>query len=80
MVIGPFFIAIGAGLLYTVSREISSAKLIGYQILLGVGIGMTVRPPPPGALDVADRVSRSCKTASSRSSASSPSLADLCRH
>ncbi|KAG8814226.1 hypothetical protein FRC17_001242 [Serendipita sp. 399] len=36
---GPFFAAIAGGLLYTVDVRTSNAKLIGYQIILGVGCG-----------------------------------------
>ncbi|KAG8782066.1 hypothetical protein FRC15_007600 [Serendipita sp. 397] len=36
---GPFFAAIAGGLLYTVDVHTSNAKLIGYQIILGVGCG-----------------------------------------
>ncbi|KAJ3740123.1 ABC transporter [Lentinula detonsa] len=40
LVCAPIFLAIGSGLLYTVSTSISSASLIGFQILAGVGTGM----------------------------------------
>jgi len=36
----PIFLAIGSGLLYTLSTTTSSAQLIGFQILAGVGTGM----------------------------------------
>jgi len=36
---GPWFAAIAGGLLYTVDTNTSNAKLIGYQIILGVGCG-----------------------------------------
>ncbi|KAJ3765744.1 hypothetical protein FB446DRAFT_654805, partial [Lentinula raphanica] len=36
----PIFLAVGSGLLYTVSTTTSSAQLIGFQILAGVGTGM----------------------------------------
>ncbi|KAJ7717010.1 transporter [Mycena metata] len=36
----PVFLAIGSGLLYTLTSSTSSAKLIGFQILAGIGIGM----------------------------------------
>ena len=44
MVIGPSLLALGAGLVYTVTRDVSGANLIGYQIVTGVGIGLTVGP------------------------------------
>ncbi|KAJ3797369.1 ABC transporter [Lentinula aff. detonsa] len=40
LVCAPVFLAVGSGLLYTVSTSISSAQLIGFQILAGVGTGM----------------------------------------
>jgi MFS family permease len=40
-IIGPPIAAVGFGLLYTVRRETSDAKIIGYQILAGFGIGLT---------------------------------------
>ncbi|KAJ7026760.1 ABC transporter [Mycena alexandri] len=36
----PIFLALGSGLLYTLNGDTSSAKLVGFQILAGVGIGM----------------------------------------
>ncbi|KAJ7128268.1 ABC transporter [Mycena filopes] len=37
---GAIFLIIGAALLYTVNTTTSSAKLIGFQILVGIGTGM----------------------------------------
>lgn len=39
LVLGPLITPIGGGLLYTIDQFTSSAKLIGYQILLGAGVG-----------------------------------------
>lgn len=39
LIIGPPISAIGFGLLFTIREETSNAKLIGYQILAGFGIG-----------------------------------------
>ncbi|KAJ7432390.1 ABC transporter [Mycena latifolia] len=36
----PLFLAVGSGLLYTLSTGTSSSRIIGYQILAGVGTGM----------------------------------------
>ncbi|KAE9398246.1 MFS general substrate transporter [Gymnopus androsaceus JB14] len=36
----PIFLAIGSGLLYTLGTTTSSAQLIGFQIIAGVGTGM----------------------------------------
>ncbi|KAF7350726.1 Major facilitator transporter-like protein [Mycena sanguinolenta] len=38
--VAPIFLAIGSGLLYTLSPSTSSAQITGFQILAGVGIGM----------------------------------------
>lgn len=43
LVAGPLLIMVGAGLLYTVKETSSSAILIGYQILLGVGVGVVMQ-------------------------------------
>ena len=43
LAIGPPFAAIGSGLLYTAGPSTSSAKLVGYMILSGVGIGTTMQ-------------------------------------
>lgn len=43
LVAGPFLICIGSGLLYTVRADSSSATLIGYQILLGLGVGTVMQ-------------------------------------
>ncbi|KAK7013236.1 major facilitator transporter-like protein [Favolaschia claudopus] len=40
LVVGPIILAIGSGLLYTLTPTTSSAKLIGFQILAGAGTGM----------------------------------------
>jgi MFS family permease len=36
----PFFLAIGSGLLFTLDTDTSGAKVIGFQILAGIGTGM----------------------------------------
>ncbi|GAA5856891.1 hypothetical protein JCM9279_007592 [Rhodotorula babjevae] len=43
LVLGPVFSCIGSGLLYTVDEHSSMAKLIGYQILVGVGVGCVLQ-------------------------------------
>ncbi|KAJ7339924.1 ABC transporter [Mycena albidolilacea] len=43
LALGPIFLGLGAGLLYTVDITSSSAKIAGFQILLGVGTGMGVQ-------------------------------------
>ncbi|GAA6004221.1 hypothetical protein JCM10207_002489 [Rhodosporidiobolus poonsookiae] len=43
LVLGPIPGAIGAGLMYTINEHTSNANIIGYQILLGVGVGTTMQ-------------------------------------
>ncbi|PVF94124.1 ABC transporter [Serendipita vermifera] len=45
MVVGPLVGAVGAGLLFTIDEYTSSARLIGYQILLGAGLGVALQQP-----------------------------------
>ncbi|KAJ7442371.1 major facilitator superfamily domain-containing protein [Mycena galericulata] len=40
LVCAPVFLAIGSGLLYTLSTSSSSATIVGFQILVGIGTGM----------------------------------------
>ncbi|KAI5479366.1 Major facilitator transporter-like protein [Pseudohyphozyma bogoriensis] len=43
LVVGPIPFAIGSGLMFTISEESSKAKNYGYQVLIGVGIGVTAQ-------------------------------------
>ncbi|CAG7852099.1 SubName: Full=Probable DHA14-like major facilitator ABC transporter {ECO:0000313/EMBL:CCA75809.1} [Serendipita indica DSM 11827] len=45
LIIGPLFASIGAGLLITINEWTSSAKLVGYQIIFGAGMGISVQLP-----------------------------------
>ncbi|KAJ7036886.1 ABC transporter [Mycena alexandri] len=40
LVTAPVFLAVGSGLLYTVNTTTSSASIVGFQILAGIGTGM----------------------------------------
>ncbi|KAJ7035148.1 ABC transporter, partial [Mycena alexandri] len=40
LVVAPCFLAVGSGLLYTIDASTSAAKLVGFQILAAIGIGM----------------------------------------
>lgn len=39
--VSPAFLAIGGGLLYKVNIDTSSSRLVGYQIIYGLGVGLT---------------------------------------
>lgn len=52
LIIGPILQAVGGGLLYTIAPGSSNGGLIGIQICLGIGIGLTLQvrleqPPTP---------------------------------
>ncbi|KAJ7614847.1 transporter [Roridomyces roridus] len=40
LAVSPLFLAVGSGLLYTLNTGSSSSKVVGYQILTGIGTGM----------------------------------------
>jgi len=40
LVASPVFLAVGSGLLYSLDTNTSNAKIIGYQILSGIGVGL----------------------------------------
>lgn len=42
---GPAIAAVGSGLLFTVNPQTGNAKLIGYQILMGFGVGNVFQIP-----------------------------------
>ncbi|KDE04644.1 hypothetical protein, variant [Microbotryum lychnidis-dioicae p1A1 Lamole] len=43
LVIGPVFMSIGSGLMYTISVSTPSPTLIGFQILAGIGVGLSMQ-------------------------------------
>jgi hypothetical protein len=45
MIFGSVFMSVGAGLLTTWTADITSATWIGYQIILGLGVGFTMQHP-----------------------------------
>ncbi|KAI1372458.1 MFS general substrate transporter [Hypoxylon crocopeplum] len=45
MIIGVCFMAVGAGMLNTLQIDTSTAKLVGYQILYGFGLGFVSQVP-----------------------------------
>jgi len=42
---GAAFIAVGAGLLYTLEPDSNSAKYLSYQVLVGIGVGTCIQIP-----------------------------------
>ena len=45
MILGSIFTAVGAGMIYTFEIGTSPAHWIGYQIIAGIGIGLTLQIP-----------------------------------
>ncbi|KAF8839236.1 ABC transporter [Paxillus ammoniavirescens] len=43
LTVGPVFSCVAGGLLFTTTESTSAAKLIGYQILCGIGVGSTIQ-------------------------------------
>lgn len=43
LIAGPPLAAIGAGLLYTVDERTEAARVVGWQLLAGVGLGGTMQ-------------------------------------
>ncbi|EJD43057.1 MFS general substrate transporter, partial [Auricularia subglabra TFB-10046 SS5] len=43
LVVSPLLISVGSGLLYTIDESTANAKVIGYQILMGVGAGGAIQ-------------------------------------
>lgn len=43
VVFGPLLSCVGGGLLYTITPSTASAQLIGYQILMSLGVGMALQ-------------------------------------
>ncbi|KAJ6035995.1 hypothetical protein N7540_000274 [Penicillium herquei] len=45
LVVGSAILTIGAGMLYTMNLNPSTGQYIGYQILVGVGVGLSIQIP-----------------------------------
>ncbi|KIL00149.1 hypothetical protein PAXRUDRAFT_8383 [Paxillus rubicundulus Ve08.2h10] len=43
LTVGPVFSSVAGGLLFTTTESTSTAKLVGYQILCGIGVGSTIQ-------------------------------------
>lgn len=52
LVVGSIMAAVGAGLIYTFKIDTPSKQWIGYQVLLGIGIGMVFQVPATVAQSV----------------------------
>lgn len=50
LIVGPCLQALGGGLLYIISPTTSGATIIGFQILIGVGLGLCMQVRRPAAL------------------------------
>ncbi|KAK6082380.1 major facilitator superfamily transporter [Seiridium cupressi] len=49
LIFGSAMITLGAGLIYTLDQDSSIGKIIGYQIIVGVGIGSSIQVPVTAA-------------------------------
>jgi len=45
LIVGPLIAAVGAGLLFTIDAQTPNSRVIGFQILLGFGIGLAYQMP-----------------------------------
>ncbi|GAA5974406.1 hypothetical protein JCM8115_004065 [Rhodotorula mucilaginosa] len=45
LVVGPLFCCVGGGLLYTVTEFTPMSRLIGFQIVLSMGVGLVLQNP-----------------------------------
>lgn len=63
LVIGGIFATVGAGLLYSLDIDSSAGQYIGYQILVGVGVGTSIQIPVITAQALSDMAEIPCVTA-----------------
>lgn len=45
MTLGALFTTVGAGLLYTLNLDLNTAHYIGYQLMVGTGVGLAIQVP-----------------------------------
>nr|GAT45289.1 major facilitator superfamily protein [Mycena chlorophos] len=45
LVIGPVFVMVGSGLMFTITDSTPVSKIVGYQILVGLGAGLGMQTP-----------------------------------
>ncbi|KAJ5714326.1 uncharacterized protein N7483_011507 [Penicillium malachiteum] len=56
LVVGSAILTIGAGMLYTMGLNPSTGEYIGYQILVGVGVGLSIQIPVMACQSLVDAV------------------------
>lgn len=61
-IVGAIFATVGAGLLYTLDID-SSGQYIGYQVLVGIGVGISIQIPVITAQALSDMAEIPCITA-----------------
>lgn len=63
LVIGAIFATVGAGLLYSLDIGSSAGQYIGYQVLVGIGVGTSIQIPVIAAQALSDMAEIPCVTA-----------------
>ncbi|KAI9675996.1 MAG: hypothetical protein M1817_000739 [Caeruleum heppii] len=61
--VGGAITTVGAGLLYTLDLDSSTAAYVGYQVIVGVGVGTSIQIPVIAAQALSDLVDLPCVTA-----------------
>lgn len=54
LIVGSAILTLGAGLVYTLDLDSSTGKIVGYQILVGMGIGSCIQIPVTAAQAFSD--------------------------
>ncbi|EXJ91411.1 hypothetical protein A1O1_04523 [Capronia coronata CBS 617.96] len=55
LLIGGVFMTVGAGLIYTLAVHSPASQYIGYQIVAGIGMGLTIQVPAIVAQSISER-------------------------
>lgn len=63
LTIGSIFTTIGAGLLYTLDITFPTAHYIGYQLIVGIGVGLAIQVPIIASQAFSSPVDIPCVTA-----------------
>ena len=61
LIASPVFLAVGSGLLYSLETTTSSAKMVGLQILVGMGVGLGMQNALVAAVS-SPKISRWCSS------------------